>query len=207
MMLEIPFYENKGEQCMQAAMQSVLKYFLNKEYSLSELDKLTGRKDKFYTWTSQIVPVLYDLGLNVKYFSKSNPEPFLGGEPFIRKYFGKDANRILKVTDLPVFIKSIEKLMKYDIFERKALSLNKLENYVIKGYISLALIDNNKILGKEGYNGHLVVLTGFDDKNIYYHDSGPINPEPNKKISKDIFIKAFNANGTDNDVVVCFGKR
>lgn len=52
-----------------------------------------------------------------------------------------------------------------------------------------------------------LILEGFDSKSIYYHESGPGDPTPNKKVSKKAFIKAWNANGTDNDVVLVYGKR
>jgi hypothetical protein len=50
MLLNIPFYknDNDGMQCMQVAMKSVLKYFLNKYFSLDELDILTKRKKNDY---------------------------------------------------------------------------------------------------------------------------------------------------------------
>ena len=40
-------YENNGDgnQCMQVAMRCVLKHFLDKDFSLDELDSLTGRKE------------------------------------------------------------------------------------------------------------------------------------------------------------------
>ena len=106
MMLEIPFCKNSGDgkQCMQAAMQCVLKYFLNKDYSLGELDKLTKRKAGLWTWISQMALALHDLGLDIKLYSKTDLEPFLEGEPFIRKHFGADAGKILKFADLPVAI-------------------------------------------------------------------------------------------------------
>lgn len=210
MILDVPFYENKleGNQCMQASMKSALKHFLNKELSLQELDKLTGRKEGFWTWTSQIVIVLYDLGLDIKYYSKTDLEPFLEGEPFIRKHFGKDADKILKFTDLPVVMESIKKLKKYCIFEKKKLSFEDVENQIKQQRVPLMLIDWNKIAGmQDSFQGHFVVVTGFDDKNVFYHESGPQNPKPNKQVQKSAFIDAWNANGTDNDVVIVFGKR
>ena len=132
MKLSVSFYENKGDgnQCMQVTMKSVLKHFLDKDFSLEELDKLTGRKNGLWTWTSQVVIVLHDLGLRIKYYSKSDLEPFLQGEPFIRKHFGKDSDKILKFTDLPVVLESINKLLKYNIFEKRKFP----------GWFSLSLI-------------------------------------------------------------------
>ncbi len=210
MILSVPFYENKGDgkQCMQVTIKSVLKHFINKDFSLEELDKLTGRKKGFWTWTSQVVTVLHDLDLKVKFYSKGDLEPFLQGKPFIQKHFGKDAEKILKFTDLPVVIESIKKLHKYNIFEKRKLPFDEIESHIEQGHIPLMLIDHNKIVEKEGlYQGHFIVVTGFDNQNIFYHESGPKKPEANKKVLKSTFIEAWNANGTDNDVVIVYGKR
>jgi len=210
MILKIPFYENTGDgnQCMQVAMKSVIKHFLNKDFSLEELDTLTNRKEKFWTYTVQIVSVLYDLGLEVKLYSKEDLEPFLEGEPFMRKHFGKDADKILKLTDIPAVIDAIKRLLDYNIFEKKVLSVHNMESHIKKGHVPLVLIDYNKIVRKDdSYQGHFVVLTGFDEEYMYYHESGPKDAEPNKKVKKKFFEEAINANGTDNDCVIVYGKR
>lgn len=53
----------------------------------------------------------------------------------------------------------------------------------------------------------MVAVTGFDDEHVYYHENGPRDPTANKKVSKELFIKACDAKPTDNDVIVVFGKR
>ena len=210
MLLNIPFYENKsdGKQCMQVAMQCVLKHFLNKEYSLEELDHLTKRKVDLWTWTPQIVSVLHDLGLNVHYYSATPLEPFLEGESFIRKQYGADADHVLKNTDVSAVVESAKRLMKYTCFEQRVLPFKEVEDALNRGIVPLMLIDYNKIKGKEGpYQGHFIVVTGFDENSVLFHESGPHNAEPNKRVVKQTFIDAWNARGTDNDIVLVFGKR
>lgn len=209
MKLDIPFYKNDelGVQCMQVAMKTALKYFLDKDYSLEELDRLTGREGKYWTYSSQIVSVLHDLGLQVKFYSKEPLEPYLEGESFIRKHFGKDADKILEFTDLPVVMDSIKKLLNYAIFEKRKIDIEDIEGFISEEKMVMVLIDHNKIVGKDSFfQGHFVIITGFDEDNIYYHESGPRNPEADKKIGKKIFVDAMNANGTDNDCVVVSGK-
>ncbi|MBD3354415.1 hypothetical protein GF361_00340 [Candidatus Woesearchaeota archaeon] len=209
MILDIPFYKNDkdGNQCMQVAMKIVLKHFLDKDYSLEELDKLTKRKKEKWTWTSQVVSVLYDLGLDVRYYSSVDLKDMLEGEGYVRKTMGKEADRILKFMDVPVVLDSIKKLLEYDIFEKKKLKFKEIEDLIEKGAVPMMLIDYSKLSGKKGYNGHFVVVTGFDSSNTYYHESGPKDPEANKKINKKKFIDAWNSKGTDNDVVIVFSKR
>ena len=210
MINNIPFYKNDedGNQCLQVATRSAIKHFLNKDYSLEELDRLTGKKANFWTYTSQIASVLHDVGLKIKYYSKEALEPFLEGESYLRKHYGKNADKILKFTNVPTVVESIENLLTYDIFKQKKISLSSIEEEIKKGYVPIVLIDNNIIIKKDDYyQGHAVVITGFDNEFIYYHDSGPSNPTSNKRIDKKIFIKAMDSNGTDNDCIIVFGKR
>jgi len=210
MRLDIPFYPNTedGNQCFQVAMQVVLKHFSNKEYSLSELDELTQRKPGKWTWTPQIVPVLHDLGLDIRFFSATSLEPYLEGKPFIHRHFGKDAEVMLKYTDVDILVNSIKKLLRYDLFEKRKLTFEEIEQHIIQGHVPLVIIDFNKLVEREGpYQGHFVVITGFDDEFVYYHESGPHNPTPNRKVPKQNFINGLNANGTDNDVVIVLGRK
>ena len=210
MKIDVPFYTNdgNGKQCMQVAMQCVLKHFLHVEYSLEELDHITKRKDEYWTWTSQVAVALDDLGLSVQYYSKSAMDGFLGGEDYIHQFFGTDAQKILENTDLPVVLESIEELLRRDIFVQRDLPFSDIEDALQSGYIPLMLIDHNVLVRREDfYHGHFVVVTGFDDESAFYHESGPLDPTEHKKVDKSVFIDAWNANGTDKDAVLVYGKR
>jgi hypothetical protein len=208
-MLEIPFFKNSDEnQCGQVAAKSAIKYFLNKDISLEELDRLTKHKGNFWTYTPQLVPMLYELGLNVKYFSKAELEPLLKGESYFRKHFGKDAENILKYSDMEAIAWSIKTMQKYNLFELRVPGFEEIEKHVEEGHLPILLVNANIISGKNGlYQGHYLIMTGFDDKYAYCHDSGPGHPTPNMKIEKSTLLKAWNANGTDNDLVIVYGKR
>ncbi len=209
-MLNLPFYVNNGDgnQCYQVAMQSVLKYFLNKEFDVVDLDRLTERKPEKWTATTQILPALYDLGLNVRYFTKSDPEPYLKGESYIRELFGKDADSVLMHADVEGLVNSVKKTMEYKLATLKVLTTEEIENHILSNHIPLVLLDWAKINGSNGpYHGHFGVLTGFDKEQFYFHDSGPLNPTPNKPIKKELFLGAWNSTGTDNDIVIVYGKR
>lgn len=193
---------------MQVCGRIIIKHFLSEDYSLDRLDELTERKAGLWIYTPQIVSILDDVGLKTKFYSKENLEPFLEGEAFYRRHFGKDADEIVKHTDILGVSKAIRKLLNYDGFKNRKISFGEIEGYIKDGHIVLILIDNNKISGEDGfYRGHAVIVTGFDNNNIYYHDSGPRDAGANKKARKDVFVKAMDANGTDNDCVVVFGKK
>ena len=209
-LLNVPFYTNNAQpnQCFQIAMQSVLKYYLDKDLTVNELDALTHRKEGEWTGTVQIVPPLYDLGLQVKYFSKVDVREYLRGEDFIREQYGKDADKILKVIDVQTVAEATKSLLQYELVERRVLTISEIEDHIGANHIPMVLLDWSKVLGlNRPYQGHFGVLTGFDANNFYFHDSGPIKPEPNMPIRKSLFLDAWNTNGTDNDIVIVYGKR
>lgn len=210
--MDVPFYPNTtgdGNRCFQVSMQSAIKYYLDKEVSVEELDRLTGRTIGHQTWTPQIIPVLYDLGLKVRYYTKTNPELYLGGEPFIRKQYGADADYVLKLTDINVLMDSVKRMMEHDIFEIKVLDMEEIRSHLRENHLPLILVDWGKIIDAESsqYHGHVGALTGFDKDNFYFHDSGPIKPTPNMRIPNDKLQKAWNSAGTDNDIVIVYGRR
>ncbi|MBI1973607.1 hypothetical protein HYS54_02235 [Candidatus Micrarchaeota archaeon] len=214
MILKIPFYPDAGDgkQCAQVCMQMVLKHFLDKEFSVGELVQLTNRAEGLWTWPPQIVVALHDLGLKVTNYTdttKAKFEEFVNnGEAYIRRHF-KDADKILSYADVSAIAWAEKRMLELGLFETKKLALDDLKANLAQGHISIVLMDWNKIIGKEDtqYQGHLVVVTGFDDSSIYFHHTGPINPKQNMRVPAEVFERAWSAPGAENDAIVVFGKR
>ena len=211
MLLPLPYYRNDGDgyQCMQVAMKIVLKHFLKKDYSLADLDRITGRKEGGYnTFTQQIAPALYDLGLDVTYYTSGNPPEWLQGEDYIRAQWADEADKMLKVIDVQSMVAATRRLLDYAIWERKHLTIEEIEEALRQGHVPMALVDYHKIMPRYGrYKGHFIVLTGYDEKHITFHEPGPRYAAPNKKIEKGVFMTAWSAKGTDNDIIIVRGKR
>lgn len=197
---------------MQVTMQGVLDHFLHLKKSVEELDILTGRKTGKWTYTTQVVGTLWELGLDVKFYSIDPLEPYTHDvetlERFIRETYPNQYETIMKMSDLPVTIAHSTKLKQMNLFEQRKLSFTEIENHIEQGHVPLMLIDHAVLNNEKGnYRGHFVVVTGFDEKTITYHESGPKNPTPHCRVSKELFIRAWNAPGTGNDVVIVYGKR
>ncbi|MDE1855097.1 MAG: peptidase C39 family protein [Candidatus Micrarchaeota archaeon] len=208
--LPIPFYPNTSDdpnRCAQVSMLSVLKYATGKDFEIEELDRATGRRIGLGTSTPQIAVALYELGLEVTYYSKTDASPWLEGEAGVRKAYGDAAEFTLKMADIPKIVEAVRKMGEYGIFELRQIGMDEIEEQLRKGRAIVALIDWNTIKGRNAYQGHFVVVTGFDDASVYLHQSGPADPSQNMAIEKSLFLNAWNANGTDNDLIVVHGKR
>jgi hypothetical protein len=209
-LLDIPFFKNDrdGDQCMQVAMKSVIKYYLDQDYSLRELDKLTQRSENQWTWTPQIVASLHKLGLEVQYFSTIDAQRFVDDRSYFFDHYGNSAADFAEVIDLDVVINSITEVVEKDLFENKKVEISEIESAIDKGSTPMLLINWNILAGEDSeYQGHLVVVTGYDEDHLYYHEPGPTDPEPHKKVEKQLFLDAWDQKETDHDVVIVYGER
>lgn len=212
MLLKVPFYKNNRDstQCAQVAMRSVLKYYTGKTFSLKDLDETTGRRGSYWTWTVQMVVGLHELGLDVKNYCPVRLEPLLLGEPYIRKFFGKDADKVLQKSELPVLFEFVKKTQEYRLYSRKKFTISDIERHLSKNHLPLVFVDFNILHKKRGtYGGHFVVVTGFDRKNIFYHESEKMGtkPTPNLKIPKSEFKKAAFLGKKYQDIIIVYGMR
>lgn len=198
---KIPFVKQKGTSCMQAQMTMVLNYYGN-NYTLEDMEKISKRKQGKWTWTSQVFQILDKQGLDVEYYSTT--PYFKINKSNLKEIYGEDANTIESVTDWELFYESIEFLKNNDNYYDKKLSWDKVEEFYKKGYLLIMIIDLNELYGRSGYGGHGVTITSINETYVTFHNS---IGTANQKVEKELFIKAWNANGTDNDIVVVKGKK
>lgn len=189
-------------------MQVVVKHFLGRDLSLAELDKLTGRSPQEWTWTTQCVSVLHQMGLQVRYYTTAPLEPFLEGPPFLYRHFGQEiAAKMLQFSNWPVTEASIRRCLQLGLSSLAPVTFQDVESGMARGYVPMIMLDQNVLESVPGsYNGHFVVLTGYDDHHVYYHESGPANMQPHRCVPKQRIVDSWLAPGTDKDLVMVYGR-
>ena len=201
MRLEVPFYINKYLDCGPVALRMVLDYFGNKLTEQQVKDKIQSEKSGA-TPTVSLALAARQLGFKSKFFSIKlgfNPEHFK--LDFYKKVTeGQEAHKNF-IED--IFQKCIQSKVE---MEEKSLSLNELLLLLSKDSIPIVLIDWNIIINREGYQGHIVPIVGYDEDHVYIHQPGPSNPQPFMPIKRELFDKARKAQGTDEDVAVIYRK-
>lgn len=209
MRLKLPFYRNDRDRCAQVAMRMVVNYFLQQDLELDELDRLTGRSDGCWTWSTQTAVALHRLGLEVAYYTREPLESFLRGEEFLVEHFGEAVARtMLSRSDWPRAQQSFREVLELGLCTPRALEFPEVEEALEKGAVPIVLIDYNVLMGRGGeYHGHCVVITGSDARTVWYHESGPEAPAPHRPVQKERFIRAWEAPGTDKDVLLVRGTR
>lgn len=194
---KVPFYPNTKDDthCVQACFRSILKYFLHKDFSFKELDKMTKKTKGKGTWFFPMYLELNKLGFDIREIYEFDYQRLLEeGENYLYKTFPKkqvewylNNSNLMDVKD---YIKDALKVIERE--NRKA-SLKDFEDLLSKGYLLISDVNYYALQQKPGYGSHAVVVYGYEADNFYLHDPG-LPPKESLKVSKKLLQEA----GGDN---------
>lgn len=211
-MLKIPFCPNDktDNHCMQACMRMILKYYYpDKSISIRKLNKLLkiGSR-KGYLFPDMATVVLSNLGVNAKYYTTSDDKDwYKRGKGYLLENYPKQiAEDIWEKTDFRISKPFFKRALREKRYIKRKLSLKDLKNFLKKGCLISPAININVLENKPGYAGHAIIITDIDKKFVTFHDPG-LPPVPNSKIKIKDFVKSWQSPGTDNTVIVAFGKK
>ncbi len=149
------------------------------------------------------MPTLIEEGLDAYYYSLT-PYENLTPET-VNQIYGDDGPFIQSVTNWPALENSIEFLNNNpDRYQKTKLSWAEVEQAFSQGHVLLMIIDYNVLTsGAKIYAGHGVTITNINQTHVTFHNS---DLGPNQIAEKSKFIEAWNAPGTDNDIIIIKGK-
>src|SRR5882724_2161223 len=191
---KVPFYANlDNTHCYQAALRSVLKYFLpDKEYSWKELEEMTAKRKGFWTWPTQGLINLYKMGFKVVNIEDFDAEEFVQtGEDYLLKTYGHEIGKLqIANSDIPQEQKLYKEYLTYHNYQRKLPQIEDIKALLDDGYLVICNINARALNNKDGYVGHFIVIVGCDEKDLFLHDPG-LPPFENRKVTFDHFTKAW----------------
>ena len=190
-----PFYPNTPDDthCYQAALRSVLKYFLpKKEYSWKELEQMTAKKEGLWTWQTKGLISLHKLGFEVIDISGFDIKEFIKtGEKYLQQEYGSEvANEQVTHSDIPQERALYKEFLHYVAYQKKLPTLDDIKTLLNKGFLIICNVNSSALNNRSGYVGHFVVVIGYDDEHLYLHDPG-LPPLENRKVSNEQFIKSW----------------
>lgn len=194
MKLKVPFYKSiKDTDCGPVVLKMALEY-LGEKHDLQELSQLERQLDTGLVWSIGIARAAQKLGFPVKIISITN---FDHNEniDYYEKYRGDKGKLILEELKKEIKELGIET-------EEKDLSLQELFSFLTKNSIPIVLVNWSIIKGKPGYQGHFLVISGYDKENVFVHNPGIEKASAYMPIPKDLFIKMWESKGTDKDTVI-----
>ena len=191
MKLDVPFYEQTSSlNCGPNALKMALE-FLGKSYSIEEIENAAEIKQGKAVSTIRLAIAAKKFGFKTQFFS----EVVGFNEKNLELDFYKQyADLTLENETQELFNKAEELGIELN---EKTLTLEEIIENIKRDRIIILLLDWNTLIDKKGYQGHFVVITGFDKESIYIHNS-----EAFFKVEKASFDKARKAKGTDQDLII-----
>lgn len=191
----VSFYPNTYDDthCVPAAYKMILKYFLpEKDFSFTQLDKILGKQEGKGTWAAKGHLWLVDQGFEVEYWTLIDWPAFIDrGYDYLVEQFGKEVADYQKANgDLSLEQQRAAKALKKIKTVHKEPHIADIKTFLDKGYLIRCPLNAKKLNNQEGYNGHSVVVKGYDKKNLIIHDPGLPSLE-NRKVLFDDFEAAW----------------
>jgi len=198
----VPFYSNTPDatHCFQAAVKSVLKYFMpDKDFSWEELEKITAKGKDLWTWQMAGLLWLKKNGFDVKYIETFDYDRFIneGGDYLTDQYGEEVGKKMIKYSNIPAEQKIAKEFIAKAPPEKRPADFDDVIAYLKGGYLLILNVNSRSLNSRPGYAGHFVVVTGLEDGKLVFHDPGPPAHE-SRKMSFDDFTKAW-AFPTENE--------
>lgn len=207
MKLDIPFYTNDGDgnQCFQACIRSVLSYYELPDRTLDELDVISSREPNGWTWSTQVVYTLDRLGIQNTLYTTQDIHAGLTVQDHLQELFGEDAEKYIQLTNVESVQTSTQWVISNERYKKSAVPKEELIRWLDEKQPVIALLDWNTVTNQEGsYQGHAVVITGYDENHFFVHNNGPRNAQAHLPIPYEKFFEAQTP-ATDSDLIRIHG--
>ncbi len=210
MKLSMPFYtafptpgHPEGVHCVETSLKMILKYFEpDKDYSVEQLEKITGKQPEKGSWNFQWSIWFTDHGYIVKHYSIFDFKTFMDeGIDYIRREYGNEvADWQEHNTDVELArSQTKDYIEKVEIVAKKP-TIDDIRKEHGSHSLVKPMVNSRVLNGKEGYEGHSVVVLDIDDDNIWFHDPG-LPALENRKASHKIFQEAMDSFGGEMDII------
>lgn len=201
--LKVPFVgnaENPSDRCVPAVLAMVLGYFMpERTFAKAEIEQMCGYIPGKATWKTQLLLSLDELGFLTWWIEDFDHHKFVANpEGYLATILDKEAlDWQVKNSDLP---KEAERMRQYldrglPLKQRKG-TRQDIKDFLDDGWLVMLEVNENVIADKPGYLGHVVLVIGYDDKNVTIHNpDGNNGNKPNQVISWKLLEKAWKEYG------------
>ncbi len=191
---DVPFFANPDEtHCYQAALMMVMKRFRPRQAcSWALLEKVTGKVEGVGTWPFAGFTWLHEQGLAVTNVELMDNRRFAAeGQKYLAELLGQAlATSALRGMDLARLREEAAAFVDNVRCETRIPTLDDIRRAVASTRLVICNVNSRALNGREGYNGHFVVVKGFDDDGFVVHDPGPPGTA-NRKVTFEVFEKAW----------------
>lgn len=203
--------EEDNLHCFQACYRMALHCLLGREVSLREAEYETGFISGKQTWPHAGILNFIQQGLSVRLIEKFDYKRF-SEEPY--DYLRINTNNdeifesILKESDLDFEKELVSKFLSSDlcVVENRLPTGNDIKSYDNESSIIIANVNYWRLLKKEGYDGHFVIIEKYGEDNVILQNPG-LPPVQNQVVPTEDFISAWkNDEGADFSNLIIVSK-
>ena len=195
MKLKVPLYINKHYDCGPVCLEMIFDFFGQKK-SFEEIQQVVNPEKSGATLTIGLAKAAQHFGFQTTFYTKQLVNEELFTHEFYQEVTNGEEEYFKKIKVLTAECESLG----VNIYE-KTLTLKDITKKISEDCLAIIILDWGVIKGLDKYHGHFVVITGYDEDNIYVNQPGPSNPDTNMKISRELFDRARKAPGTDEDIM------
>lgn len=166
-----------GMSCLHACVQMVMRARPDgRVFSFEEINKILRRKQGKYSWGYAIFEALGNEGFKVKSISNFSTEDFVrNGAAYLLDYYGTEAGTIqIANSDLPVVLDDAKRFLENGNVEsqRRTPTLDDIRASIHDGGYVIPLVNSRLLKSETGYAGHFVLIYGYDETGVIFHDPG-----------------------------------
>jgi 23S rRNA pseudouridine1911/1915/1917 synthase len=205
-MKKVPFYANHEDNmhCMLAAYRSVIDYFLKREASWEELEKLSGYSPGRAAWTVQALVGMLDMGFNIRMIEPFDYQRYMKeGESYLKtRYSDEELQWYYKYSNIREIRPLIPPFLKRVDSECRIATLRDIDDMLDDGRLVFVTVNSRKLNGKEGFASHALLVTDRQGDAYIAHDSGgkTAQPQPNREISRQQLQEAMGGKNNTAEV-------
>lgn len=197
--LDVPFVENPDGRCVPASVGMVLGYFYPEHsYSLAELSEVCGYQPGRATWSITPMLTLANLGLKTKWIEDfdhaafiKNPKEYLASILDEKSYQWQ-----IKHGDVEANAELLKQYLQNHQIEKRPATRQDIQQLLQGGWLVCLEVNANTLADKPGYEGHWVVVIGYDDQNVTLHNpDGANGNQPNQIVPWPKLEKAWREFG------------
>ena len=200
---DVPFVgndENPSDKCVPAVVAMALGYFMpEQKFTMSEVERMCGYVPGKGTWKTQLLLSLNELGFLTRWIEDFDHHKFAADpEGYLTTILDKEAlDWQIKNSDLPLEADRMKQYLDKGLpLEQRKGTRQDIKDLLNGGWLVMLEVNENVIAGTPGYLGHVVLVIGYDDKNVTIHNpDGNNGNKPNQVITWDLLEVAWKEFG------------
>lgn len=198
-LLNVPFVNDPSDRCLPSTIAMVLAYFMpERQFTDEELNDLTGYKKGRGTWQTQSMLSLAALSFKTKWIEDFDHKRFIDNpEEYLRSILDDEAFEYqMHNTDLKAEAEKMRAYLADHSIEHRKGTVDDIKQFIDDGWLVWCEVNANPLAGKPGYEGHSVLVIGYDDDGIIIHNPDGTNGNiPNQKVSYELLDQAWREFG------------